>query len=134
MESWAIVFSISSLINFGIAYIWPMHQSLGKRIWFTVLFFFIPKTVALCLKYWFFRWGTHLYMSFFPYLCPSVRPSVFCAPYLNNHISSNRRFWYACVKWWYLLEFFHFFESLIFLGWYGGTGVVKGQKIAQDEK
>ena len=39
MESWAIVFSISSLINFGIVYIWPIHQSLEKSVRFTISFF-----------------------------------------------------------------------------------------------
>ena len=45
--SWAIVFPSSFMINFRIVYIWPIYQSLDKRIWFTILFFFIPKWVAL---------------------------------------------------------------------------------------
>ena len=36
--SWAIVFPISFMINFRIVYIWPIYQSLDKRIWFTILF------------------------------------------------------------------------------------------------
>ena len=39
MESWAIAFSISSLINFGIVYIWSIYQSLDKKVWFTTPFF-----------------------------------------------------------------------------------------------
>ena len=37
MDSWGIVFRISSLINFAIVYIWPIYQSLIKKIWFTIL-------------------------------------------------------------------------------------------------
>ena len=72
------------------------------------------------------RWGTHLYISLFP----SIHPSVFCAPYLRNHTSSNHNFWCTCVKWWYLQAFFYFFEILIF--W--AVREVKGQKIAQNDK
>ena len=36
--SWAIVFPSSFMINFRIVYIWPIYQSLDKRIWFTILF------------------------------------------------------------------------------------------------
>ena len=36
--SWANVFPSSFMINFRIVYIWPIYQSLDKRIWFTVLF------------------------------------------------------------------------------------------------
>ena len=36
--------------------------------------------------------------------------------YLRNFTSYDCGFWYTCVKWWYLQKnFFHFFESLIFL-------------------
>ena len=37
MDSWGIVFRISFLINFAIVYIWPIYQSLIKKIWFTIL-------------------------------------------------------------------------------------------------
>ena len=53
MEIWAIAFSVSFLINFGIVYISPIYQSLNKRIWFTILFF-ISKRVVLCFRYWIF--------------------------------------------------------------------------------
>ena len=36
--SWAIVFPSSFMMNFRIVYIWPIYQSLDKRIWFTILF------------------------------------------------------------------------------------------------
>ena len=131
MESWAIVFSISSLTNFGIVYIWPIYQSLGKRIWFTILFFcffFIPKRVALCSKYWFFLGGAPTT------ICHLFRPSVRHAPYLRNRTSSNHSFWYRCVKWYLQVSFLFlcccFFEILIF--W--AVREVKGQEIAQNEK
>ena len=107
MESWAIAFSIFSLINFGIEYIWPIYQSLDKEIWFTISFFFIPRELH---SVHFFSWATHLYMSLFPSVQPSVCQSVSRAPYLKSHTSSNYHFWYTCVKWWYLL------------GSYGGGG------------
>ena len=53
MEIWAIAFSVSFMINFGIVYISPIYQSLNKRIWFTILFF-ISKRVVLCFRYWIF--------------------------------------------------------------------------------
>ena len=34
---WAIIFPSSFMINFRIGNIWPIYQSLDKRIWFTVL-------------------------------------------------------------------------------------------------
>ena len=55
-----------------------------------------------------FRWGTHLYMSLFP----SVRPSVRRAPYLRNRTSSG---------------YMEFFCILIFWLLERGVGV-KGQK------
>ena len=105
MENWAIVFSISSLINFRIVYIWPIYQSLDQRIWFTILFFvlwffFIPKRAALCSKYWFFLGGAPTSICHF--FCPSFHPSICRVPYPKNHESSNHHLWYTCVKWWYL--------------------------------
>ena len=41
------------------------------------------------LFYKFLRWGTHLYMSLFPSICPSVC----CTPYLRNCTLSNHTFW-----------------------------------------
>ena len=38
-SKYCFVFSISFLINFGIIYIWPIYQSLDKRMWLTILFF-----------------------------------------------------------------------------------------------
>ena len=35
--SWAI-FPSSFMINFRIVYIWPIYQSLDRRVWFTILF------------------------------------------------------------------------------------------------
>ena len=60
MESGAIVFSISSLINFGIVYIWSIYRSLYKRIWFTILsfFFHLKENWTLFEILIFFRWVT----------------------------------------------------------------------------
>ena len=38
----------------------------------------------------------------------------FLTLHLRNCISYDCDFWYTCVKWWYLLLFFHFFKSLTF--------------------
>ena len=73
-----------------------------------------------------FRWGTHLYMSLFL----PVHPSICCAPYLRKHTSCDHNFWYTCVKWWNIQVFFHFYKILIFRVISG----VKGNKIAQNEK
>ena len=108
MESWAIVFSISSLINFGIVYIWPIYQSLDKRICFTILSFFsTQREFHSARNIDFFRFGTHLYMSLFPSLRLSVCASVCCRSYLRNNTSSSHHPWYTRVKWWYVL--FSFF-------------------------
>ena len=104
MESWAIVFlfSIFSLINFDIVYIWPIHQSLDKGICFTIVFF-IPKGVALCSKYWFFLGGTPTI------ICHFFRPSV------RRTSSCNHSFWYTGLKWYLQVCFFivWFFEICI---------------------
>ena len=47
MESWAIVFSISVLIIFGIVYIWLIYQSLDRRIWFKIFVFHFKKSFTL---------------------------------------------------------------------------------------
>ena len=114
MESWYI-FSISSLINFGIVYIWPIYQSLGERILFTVLFFFHSKKSRSVRNFDFSRWGTHLYISLFLSICPSVAYHIsgtihhliiICGTHvLNDDIS---------------MQFFSFFLNFRFLGCYGG--------------
>ena len=87
-----------------------------------------------------FRWGTHHYISVLPSICPTVHPSkklpkiknnnYMChGPYLRNIIAYDHDFWYTCVKWWYLQDFFSFFE--IFISW--DVRWVKGQKIAQNK-
>ena len=111
VESWDI-FSISSLINFGIVYIWTIYQSLDKRIWFRVLFFFHPKESCTQFEIWFW--------VIFHFFRPSVHPFVCCVPYLRNHTSSNHHLRYTCVKWWYLHAFFFIFFKFWFLGCYGG--------------
>ena len=64
MERWAIVFSISFLINFGTVYIWPIYQSLDKRVWFTILFFSSQRELSSS-KYWLF------FLLNYDLFCPS---------------------------------------------------------------
>ena len=41
----------------------------------------------------------------------------FClTPYLRKYTSFNCVFWHTCVKWWYLPQFFSFFQKFDFLG------------------
>ena len=57
---------------------------------------------------------------------------IYHAPYLKNSIAYDHKFWYTCVKWWYLQVFLSLFFFEIFIFW-----VVRGlkeQKIAQDDK
>ena len=72
-----------------------------------------------------FRWGTHLYMSFFL----PVHSSICCAPYLRKHTSCDHNFWYTCVKWWNIQVFFHFYKILIFRIFRG-----KREKMDQTDK
>ena len=86
-----------------------------------------PTIISIRGSITIFRWGTHLYMSFFLSVCLSIC----CAPYLRNHTSSDHNFWYTYIKWWYFqVPFSHFFKNLIF--W--AVREVKGQKITQNEK
>ena len=71
--------------------------------------------------YFLFRWGTHLHISLFPSVCPSVH----CGPCFRNCTSCDHYFWYTCVKWWYLQALILFFFKLSFFGSSGGW---KGKK------
>ena len=51
-------------------------------------------------------------------------------PYLRNSVAYDHDFWYTCVKWWYLQEFFSVFQSFVFLVVRGR----KGQKMFQNDK
>ena len=83
----------------------------------SIQWFFYKVTTSLTWpEITFFRWGTHLYMSLFPSVCPSVHPSICHAPYLRNRTSSNHNFWDTYVKWWYLQSLFLFFQNFDFLG------------------
>ena len=86
----------------------------------------LRKNVFLFLSF-FFRWGSHLYMSP-PIYKPSVCTFVCCILYLRNRTSSDH--WFTCVKWWYLQTFSSSFFNFDFRAFRG----VKGQKIAQNEK
>ena len=76
-----------------------------------------------------FRWGTHLYMSLFPSVCPSVRR----APYPRNRTSCGHNFWCTCKMMIYLCAFFVF--SVFFKFWFFlVVRRIKAQEIAQNEK
>ena len=119
MESWAIVFTIFFLINFGIVYIWPIYQSLNKKIWFTILFLSSQRElhsvreILVCS-----RWGTNLYVTFSIHLSIAHHSSgtaqhviIVFGTHVQNDIS-------RCFL------FFCFFEILIFWAVRGG-GVAK---------
>ena len=76
------------------------------------------------------KWGTHLYMSLFLFVClsihPSFHPSIYQTPYLRNR---NHNFWYTCVKWPYLQKFFSFLWNFVI--W---VRSVNGQKMVQNDK
>ena len=55
MKSWAIVFSIPFLINFGIVYNWHIYQCLDKRFWFKILSFHLKGSWNLFQILLFFR-------------------------------------------------------------------------------
>ena len=107
------------------------------EIWFNLTFKAF-KCVVISVQ-WVFTWDTHLCMSLFPSVHPSVCPSV-----AHNILGTVHHLIETVgtrVKWWYLQVFFlFFFEILIFWsgmwgeGGEGGLAVVKGQKIAQNEK
>ena len=81
------------------------------------------------------RWGTHIYVSLFPYAHPSVCLSIHRIPYRRNHTSSNHNFWYIHVcKMIISLSFCFFFIFLkfLFFGLLGGRG--KGKKPNMKKK
>ena len=95
---------------------------------FEIVLFCLFSSLSLESKIWnfSFRHNVHLFVtgtcfgflvgatSICHFFCLSVCLSNHCAPYLRNHASYEHYFWYTCVKWWYLLEFFQFFKILIF--------------------
>ena len=85
MKSQAIIFSLLSLINFGIVYISAIYQSLDQRICFKILFF-NPKESCTLLEILIFLGGAPTSLCHF--FCLSVRR----APYLRNRTLSNRSF------------------------------------------
>ena len=79
------------------------------------------RQTAKLINKFIFRWGTHLYMSLFPSVCPFFRLSVRGTPHLRNR-TFDHNFWYTYI--------FIFFKMLIF--WI--VRQVKGQKMVQHEK
>ena len=61
----------------------------------------------------------HATFSIRPSVSLSVRPCVRRAPYFRNRNSCDYNFWYTCIKWWYLQDFFFFFFNFDFSGWKG---------------
>ena len=52
------------------------------------------------------------------------------APYLKNSVAYDHDFWYTCVKWWDLQEFFSFFKKILI---FRAVRKVKEQKVAQNK-
>ena len=90
---WSLCLSDLSVCLISLS-VWSLSLSLSLSL--------SPPNVAILLKssqikaiyyirlfYKFLWWGTHLYMSLFPSICPSVC----CAPYLRNCTLSNHTFW-----------------------------------------
>ena len=67
-------------------------------ILFIQIFFICILFICILFICMVFRWGTHLYMSLFLSVHPSIRPSVCRAPYLRNRRSSDHNFWYTYAK------------------------------------
>ena len=63
----------------------------------SVIFFecLIPLVTQGLIFSFFFRWGTHLYMSLFPQVGLSVCLSICRAPHFRNHTSCDHQFRYT---------------------------------------
>ena len=62
------------------------------------------------------KWQKFLSHSVYQGFLPKMKNNNYIphVPYLRNSIAYNQDFWYSCVKWWYLQDFF-FFYFFIFL-------------------
>ena len=113
MESWAIIFPISCLINFGIVHIWPISKVLIREFGLQFSFFSSQRELHSIGNIDSFRWGTNLCILLSR---PSVRLSVH--PSAVHHILGTihhlTHFWNTCVKWWYLHAFFFIFLKIWF--------------------
>ena len=58
-------------------------------------------------------------------MAQNYKKIVCLTPYLRNRTSGDCGFWYTCVKWWYLQQFF---EILIFGFLVGARGRGKSAK------
>ena len=79
----------------------------------------------LCLSYFISQEACIIWLLFLLYMCKMMTsPDAFIiflkfvclTPYLRNCTSCDCRFWYTCVKWWYLQQSFSFFLNSDFLG------------------
>ena len=91
-----------------------------RKACFVYCFGKLVKITLMCVIYAIclhsvFRSGTHLYMSLFLSVRQVVRPS--CTISQDPYIIWSK-FWYTCVKWWYLQAFFSFFLNFDFSGSY----------------
>ena len=80
----------------------------------------LPFTTTIFNSIYFFRWGTHLYMSLFPLVRLSICPSRTMNHVVRNSIAYDYDFWHTILKWWYFQVLFSFFLNFDFLGCYGG--------------
>ena len=100
MYVWYIWFSWSSFVVFSATII--LFCSISLSLASLSNLFWMSANFSLI-----FSWGTHLYRSLFLSVRLSGHPlrTVF----QEHHTSCDHYFWYTCVKWWYLQEFFFFF-------------------------
>ena len=133
MTMYFLFWSYCFLIIFNLSLIRSHHQlNLGWQsnflpsLWILLLTYLTLSEVSYISAdsfSSFFRWATHLYMSLFL----SVRPSIRRAAYLRNCTSSGLNFRYTYAKR-YLQVFFFIFLNFDFLGCYGGKRVKSSPK------
>ena len=67
---WTVVFFpfpeesvYSFLVYFGIVQVWPMYQSLDKKVWFTIIFLHLKESLIL-LQIWIFYYTFTYFVPF----------------------------------------------------------------------
>ena len=82
------------------------------------------------------KWQKILSHSVYQEFLPKMKNNNYVphVPYLRNSIAYNHDFWYSCVKWWYLQDFFFHFSFFFYIFIFWAVRGVKGQKKVQDNK
>ena len=76
-----------------------------------------PGAFFILAKFWFFRViregveGQKMAQN-------DKKIPVCLTPYLRNCASYDHDFWWTCAKWWYLQQFFAFFQNFYFFFWF----------------